>query len=146
MAALVLAVGACAPELEIDQSKLVDGPPNAAEAEAATCAAFGISDCPRMFFYADDPVNCPENVNTFPYDGECVGGAQGVNGILMVMPVGATKGSDTPVVHELAHWAWGDTWHKNLAVWGDEPNTAGGLRKPGSRVGDQYAALVAAGL
>jgi hypothetical protein len=142
--AVLLVVGACGQaDVQIDEARLVAAPAGTGAAAAQTCAAFGISDCPRVWFYAPDAACGPA---AFSYDGECLGGLQGANGILVLLPDGATQASHTSIVHELAHWAWGDHGHTRVEVWGA---TDPGLWPPASadcRVAEQWTALAAAGL
>ncbi len=144
VAVVVMGLGCGVPPLEIDRSKLVDPPAGAAEAAALTCAAFGIANCPQMWFYAADVERCYGE--TFFYDGGCYGGLQGSNGILLVVTPSTKKASDTPIAHEMAHWRWGDPGHSDAETWGSAPEYNWGLREAGCRVGEQTLALAAAGL
>jgi hypothetical protein len=141
--ATYLVAGCGQVDVTIDQSKLVEPPPQADAAIASTCAAFGIASPPQVWFYAPDRERC--DGTTFFYEGNCYGGLQGANGILMVIPDGDGTASSTPIVHELAHWKWDDGAHANDAIWGGT-GTWLDQRSAGYRVGDQYLVLRASGM
>lgn len=143
VALAVAAVGCGQVDVTIDESKLVEPPPGLEAAVDATRVAFGINDRPKLWFYGPDRERC--GGMTFFYEGNCYGGLQGANGILMVIPDGEGTASSTPVVHELAHWKWDDHDHADFATWGGSGSWLD-QRGPGYRVGDQYLALVDAGL
>jgi hypothetical protein len=140
--AAVLAVG-CAEQLELDQSRLIEGPAGTAEALTLSCAAFGVDDCPAVYWYAPTPDVC-DNGGTM-YRGTCYGGYQAADGILLVLPDFAERPSDTALTHELAHWRWGDADHRLAGIWPTNWEWSG-LHEPGSRVGDQNVALASSGL
>lgn len=145
--ALVMAIaGGCyyEPALPIDQSKLISGPNRADEAAALTCGAFKISTCPRVFWYGPAASDCP---NGFLYDGVCVSGLQGEEGILTFMAWEGMPVSQSALVHELAHYQWGDAGHSNLAIWGPNGWTESvQMRTPGTKVGDQNSSLAGLGM
>lgn len=148
VASLVAAfLGGCGiPPLDIDRSKLVDGPPGAEEAEAMLCESLGVpNNCPPMYFQAPDPDRC---IDSFFYKGtgHCDSGITGSDGILLVMPTWATKPSDTSMAHEMIHWARGDYDHERPEFWGDDHTDWPKDVPTGVLVGDLSALLVDAGL
>lgn len=143
--AVVVAAGCeMIPPLDIDESKLVDGPPNAEEAKARVCEYLGVGDCPRMYFQAPEPDKC---IDSFFYKstGYCDAGITGSDGILLVMPSWATKPSDTAMIHELIHWGRGDYDHGRPDFWGADPSDWPKDVDAGTLVADLYARLVADG-
>lgn len=147
LAMVAFFAGCGIPPLDLDRAKLVEGPPNADQAETMICESLGVAgDCPKMYFHVPDVERC--SVDAFWYDrcGECVSGITGSDGILLVMPQWAAIPSDTAMIHELVHWGRGDTNHGRVAeLWGNPGNWPWQV-PPGSLVGDLNAALVGAGL
>ena len=130
-------------DVDIDESKLVDPPRMSTEAEDATCVAFGISERPKIWFYADE--HCGHDPG-FMHNGICYAGLQGGNGIVLAAPDDTSlPASSTFITHELAHWKWDDADHLNVRIWGVDPSTDG-ARTPGSRVGDMTLKLIADGM
>lgn len=141
---LAVLVGGCyyLPEMDIAKSRLAETPARSAEAAAMTCEAFGIADCPTVYWVKAD---CAGGTG-FTYDGTCTTGQRFSNGLAVVLYGSWYRISDTVQTHELAHVAFGDG-HDDVSIWGpDGAYDTVEQHAPGCRVGDQNTALAAAGM
>lgn len=142
------AIGCGVAPIEVDQSKVVEAPAHADEAIAHAATAFGLSEVPTVYWYRGD-AECWEGAG-FKYDGRCLVGAHGSDGIIVVNAGDDVPVSSSGITHELAHEAFGDHAHAcrigsgcQSPVWGADPNQD---YETGTRVGDENAALIALGL
>jgi hypothetical protein len=141
---LLVALAGCGmPPLVIDREKLVDGPEGWQEAAVMTCDAFGdAADCPPVYWYGPESMNCWGG-RGFRYPGyECVTGYCASDGILVGMTADGMRPSETVMVHEIAHWFFEDGDHSDDRIWGENYHSP----PPESRVGSVTVELQAAGL
>jgi hypothetical protein len=141
LALFALVVGCGLPPIDIDRSKLVEGPPGWAEAAEIACAEFG-GACPTVYFYGPESMNCLDGRGWIYTDGDCIQGITGENGILIGLTRPDMLPHETVLSHEVAHSIVGDTWHKTPGLWGPD----GDDWSPGSRLGDLNTALADRGL
>jgi hypothetical protein len=142
IAILLLTAGCGIPPLVIERSKLVDGPEGWEKAEFIACEAMGSAfDCPPVYWYGPDSMTCLDG-GGFPYDGDCIEGVTGSDGILIGRLSYEARPHRTAMTHELAHWFVGDYDHSDKSIWGGEYYEP----TPGTLIGDITIALDAAGL
>ena len=142
-AAVLIGCGDGEPPLPINQAALVAAPEGADAAIDHCMAAFAIpsSHRPTVYWQGAAGLDCRGGLG-FTYGGQCFDGLEGIEGILLALPDVTARPSQTQLAHELAHWKWNDHNHANLAIWGPDSTYA----PPGTIVGDENAALAAAGL
>jgi hypothetical protein len=144
-AVLVMAVAwvlGCEASVPIDRSKLVDGPPGWETAYLFACDEFGeVADRPPIYFYGPASHDCP--MEEVKIAGKCRTGTTGANGILVVLPYDGVPPHETVMVHEIAHWYFGDGDHGDVRIWGEDYKD---MWRAGTRVGDVNLALIEMGL
>ena len=133
----------CEQTIPIDPSTLVSGPTGSDTALAMICESFGcLDDVPRVYYIGPPGLDCGEGTRFVSPSGNCVLGTQGGNGIAIAMPTPDIAIYDTVIVHEVAHWKWGDGDHSDDRIWGSDFSDTW---QPGTRVGDMNIALLDAG-
>lgn len=148
VALAMVAVGCGVAPIEVDRSKVVEAPAQAEKAVTHVAAAFGLAKAPVVYWYRGD-ADCWGGIG-FKYGDRCLMGAHGSDGIIVVNAGDDVPVSSSAITHELAHEAFGDHDHAcrlgsgcQTPVWGADPNQD---YEPGTRVGDENAALIALGL
>jgi len=95
---------------------------------------------PIVYWYGGDALDCPGP--GFWYDGDCVQGVTGSDGLILSDMGGDVPIHQTRLVHEMGHWTWYDPHHSDRRIWGADYHDDASV---GSYVNDAKNELVDSG-